>query len=176
MMGALFAKSVVLCWGGVLIAACAAHQETEPPSAEAGKATDRGIVYGRLPACEPGQVAGDNGECLDVPADDRSGKTMREQLAERDCAQAAARVAATVARRQQVLAQPGHDVHLALNAIVSECTARENRLDLCERAGRYASDSPYRNEKIRQRDAVASCRELAALYRSMLAQGHRHAP
>lgn len=163
----------------MVAASCAASTHPKEPSVLDDKAKhDRGVVYGRLPACEKGQVAGKDGKCLDQPADPRggAGTTQREQLLAADCSRAAGSVSATVRRRQQVLSVKGHDIHAGLNAIVAECGARENRLDVCERAGRYAPDSPFRDEKVRQRDAITSCRELADLYRKMLGQGHRQAP
>lgn len=136
------------------------------------------MKLGRLPACEKGQVAGEGGKCFDVMTTGPGGepKTMREVVLEQDCRRSGDLVKASIRRRSEVMSRRGHDVHVALNAIAAECTARQERLDVCERAGRYAPGSPFAAEQVRQRDALIACRELATLYRSLLAQGVRRAP
>jgi len=133
---------------------------------------------GRLPACEKGQVAGDNGKCVDitVPAPAGQPATLRERLLRQDCERAKTVVIEAIQRREQVVSTKGHDIHVGLNVIVSECRARQEQLDICTRAGRYDEDSPFRREEVRLRDGLTTCNELAQVYREMLAQGLRRAP
>jgi hypothetical protein len=74
------------------------------------------------------------------------------------------------------MARQGHDVHMALNAINTECRARAEQIAACERA--VQADVPVlsMSELVRKRDALESCGDLAGVYRSMLAQGLKRAP
>lgn len=145
---------------------------------EEGAAGDRGVKIGRLPACEKGQVAGKGGECIDVVVAAPAGQptTVRERLLLQDCEKAKGFVISAVRRRDQVVSTKGHDVHLGLNAIAAECRARQEQLDVCTRAGRYGADSRFRSEEVRLRDGLTTCRELADVYREMLAKGLRRSP
>jgi hypothetical protein len=164
----------------LLVAAvgCTTRQVANRSVLEAGAGGDRGVKVGRLPACEKGQVAGDGGQCLDVAVTAPAGQpaTMRERLLLQDCEKAKTFVVSAVRRRDQVLSTDGHDVHLGLNAIAAECRARQEQLDVCTRAGRYGAGSRFRSEEVRLRDGLATCRELADVYRDMLAKGLRRAP
>jgi hypothetical protein len=156
---------------------CATRQVANRTVLEEGAAGDRGVRMGRLPACEKGQVAGKGGKCIDVVVAAPAGQpaTLRERLLLQDCEKAKSFVVAAVQRRDQIVSTEGHDVHLGLNAIAAECRAREEQLDVCTRAGRYA-DLRFRSEEMRLRDGLATCRELADVYRAMLAKGLRRAP
>jgi hypothetical protein len=162
----------------VVVIGCTTQEVANRSVLEEGAAGDRGVKVGRLPACEIGQVAGEGGKCIDVVVTSPSGQptTMRERLLLEDCERAKSYVVSAVRRRDQVVSSPGHDVHLGLNAIASECHARQEQLDICTRAGRYGADSHFRSEEVRLRDGLATCRELAGLYREMLAKGLRRAP
>lgn len=157
---------------------CTTKQVANRSVLEKGAAGDQGVKVGRLPACEKGQVAGEGGKCLDVVVAAPAGQpaTMRERLLLQDCEKAKTFVVSAVRRRDQVLSTKGHDVHLGLNAIAAECRARQEQLDICTRAGRYDAGSRYRSEEVRLRDGLATCRELAGVYRDMLAKGLRRAP
>jgi hypothetical protein len=169
---ALLALVVVAAMG------CTTRQVANRSVLEKGAAGDRGVKVGRLPACEKGQVAGEGGKCLDVVVAAPAGEpaTMRERLLLQDCEKAKGFVVSAVRRRDQVVSTKGHDVHLGLNAIAAECRARQEQLDVCTRAGRYGADSRYRSEEVRLRDGLGTCRELADVYRDMLAKGLRRAP
>jgi hypothetical protein len=173
----IFARVVILTLA-LGVAACATQQVENRSILENQAEGDPGVVIGRLPACEKGQIAGEGGKCLDVVVGDHGGnlKSMRERILERDCDVAGTMVAAAARRRRDVISVKGHEVHLGLNAIVAECKAREEQLDICERAGRYAPESPDRNEKVRNSDGLVACSELAELYRAMLSRGIRRAP
>jgi hypothetical protein len=149
-----------------------------PHRATADASGDGGDKVGRLPACERGQVAGEGGKCVDVvvPAPAGQPATLRERLLLEDCERAKGYVVAAVRRREQVVSTKGHDIHLGLNAIVGECRARQEQLDICTRAGRYDEGSSFRREEVRLRDGLGTCNELAQVYREMLAQGLRRAP
>ena len=162
----------------VLVAGCVTEQVANRSVLEAGAREDRGVKVGRLPACEKGQVAGKGGKCVDVVVPAAAGEpaTMRERLLLQDCERAKGYVVAAVRRRDQVVSTKGHDVHLGLNAIAAECSARQEQLDICTRAGRYDAGSPHASEEVRLRDGLATCYELANVYRAMLANGLRTAP
>ena len=159
-------------------ASCVTQQAANRSVLEKGAQGDRGVTVGRLPACEKGQVAGEGGKCLDVivPARDGEPTTVRERVLLQDCEKAKGYVIASVRRREQVVAQKGHDVHLGLNAIAAECRARQAQLDVCSRAGRYDADSSHRSEEFRLREGLDTCYDLANVYRAMLGQGMRRAP
>jgi len=161
-----------------VVTGCTTRQVENRSVLEKGAPGDRGVRVGRLPACEKGQVAGEGGRCLDVAVTAPPGQpaTMRERLLLQDCEKAKGFLVAAVRRRDLVVSTEGHDVHLGLNAIAAECRAREEQLDICTRAGRYGPDSRYRSEEVRLRDALDTCRELADVYRAMLAKGLRRSP
>jgi len=162
----------------VLLVGCVTRQVANRSVLEEGARGDGGVKVGRLPACEKGQVAGEGGTCIDVvvPAPAGQPATLRERLLLQDCEKAKGFVVASVRRRDQVVSAKGHDVHLGLNAIAAECRARQEQLDICTRAGRYDAGSPHQREEVRLRDGLATCNELAQVYREMLAKGLRRAP
>lgn len=160
------------------VAGCTTRQVENSSVLEKGAPGDRGVKIGRLPACEKGQVAGEGGRCVDVTVAATPGQptTMRERLLLQDCEKAKGLVVAAVRRRDMIVSTEGHDIHLGLNAIAAECRARQEQLDICTRAGRYGPDSVRRSEEVRLRDALDTCRELAGVYRAMLAKGLRRSP
>jgi hypothetical protein len=172
------ARLLIPVWLPLLWVSCATQQVANRRVLSSGESGTQGTEIGRLPACEKGQVAGKNGKCLDVmvPASAGEPATLRERILRQDCEKAKGLLLAAIRRREEVVSTKGHDIHLGLNAIVSECRARQEQLDICTRAGRYAEDSPFRREEVRLRDGLATCNELARVYRQMLAQGLRRAP
>lgn len=160
------------------VTGCTTRQVANRSVLESGAPGDRGVKVGRLPACEQGQVAGEGGRCMDVAVAAPPGQptTVRERLLLQNCEKAKGFLVAAVRRRDMIVSTEGHDIHLGLNAIAAECRAREEQLDICTRAGRYGPDSRYRREEVRLRDALDTCRELADLYRAMLAKGLRRSP
>lgn len=160
------------------LAGCVTQDVANRSVLEQGVQGDSGVKLGRLPACEKGQAVGDNGKCVDIvlPAPEGEPTTLRERILRQDCERAKGYLVAAVRRRDELLSVKGHDIHLGLNAIVAECRARQDQLDICARAGRYDEGSPYRREEVRLRDGLTTCNELANVYRQMLAQGLRRAP
>jgi hypothetical protein len=142
-----------------------------------GEQGDSGVIVGRLPACERGQTSA-NGKCRDIIVAEPNGnqETLRARDARFECERADLQVRGAVNRRHEVMARQGHDVHIALNAINAECRVRADQIDACERALRADAPVLSMNELVGKRDALGSCRELAELYRSMLAQGVKQAP
>jgi hypothetical protein len=171
-------RVLITIWLPLLWAGCATQQVANRRVLSSGESGTPGTQIGRLPACEKGQLAAENGKCLDVvvPAPAGEPATVRERILRQDCEKAKGLLLAAIQRRENVVSTKGHDIHLGLNAIVSECRARQEQLDICTRAGRYAEDSPFRREEVRLRDGLATCNELARVYRQMLAQGLRRAP
>ena len=157
--------------------ACTAQTVTQKRVLQPGDDGDRGVIVGKIPACEPGQVA-KGGKCHDVvvAAPDGTQQSLRARAARSDCVRFEEMVRVAVKRRHELMARQGHDVHLALNGINNECRVREEEIGACQRAIDADAEVLSAAELIRKRDAYDACRRLADVYRQMLAQGFRQAP
>lgn len=161
----------------LLASACASQTVTQKRVLQPGEAGGGDVIVGRIPACEPGQVA-EQGRCRDVvvAAPDGTQESVRARAARSECLRFEETVRAAVKRRQESMGRQGHDVHLALNAINTECRVREEQITACERAIKAGSEPLSPGEMVRKRDALDACRRLAGVYREMLASGFRKAP
>ena len=158
--------------------ACTTTQTvTQKRVLQPGEEGDRGVIVGKIPACQPGQVAKD-GKCLDlvVAAADGSQESLRARTARSDCLRLDHAVRVAVKRRHELMARQGHDVHVALNGINNECRVRDEEISACQRALEADAEVLSAGELVRKRDASDACRRLAEVYRQMLAQGFKHAP
>ena len=161
----------------LLTGACATQTVTSKRVLQPGEAGTSDVIVGKMPACEPGQTSA-QGKCQDVivPGPQGTQETLRAREARAECERAEWLVRGAVSRRHEIMARQGHDVHLALNAINTECRARAEQIAACERAVRAESPVITESELVRKRDALETCGELAEVYRTMLAQGLKHAP
>jgi hypothetical protein len=127
-----------------------------------------------VPACEAGQALTEDG-CSDVILSDSAGDSVNlHNLALGSaCEQAWSKVERTAAERRALTASRGVSLQVGLEIVNSECSARQQHLSLCERAGYFEQSGDSRAFRVRCRDRLISCRRLANVYRDMIAGGLR---
>jgi hypothetical protein len=127
-----------------------------------------------VPACETGQALTEDG-CSDVILSDSAGDSvnLHDLALESACEQLWAKVESTAAERRALTAYKGVSLQVGLEIVTSECSARQQHLSLCERAGYFEQSSANRAFRVRCVDRLISCRRLANVYRDMIASGLR---
>ena len=154
-------------------AGCATHTVVQSETVQTDVSDAEATVV-VVPACEAGQVLTEDG-CSDVTLSDPAGDSVNlHNLALGSaCEQAWGKVERTAEERSVFTAYKGASLQVGLEIVTSECSAREQHLSLCDRAGYFEQSADSRAFRVRCRDRLIACRRLANVYRDMIAAGLR---